>query len=178
MKFAFVSGSVALDFVGTVQSRRDDALDLLTAPADLAEWTAAAGLLDAPAPATTADLAAAVHLREAIYRLVLASAGASPLAAEDCAVLNRATARVPVRQDLRPDGTVVRHGSIGAVLATLARDAVELLTQSPGQVKECAAPRCTRLYVDRSHRSSRRWCTMTRCGNRAKAATHRSRHPS
>ncbi|BFO14047.1 hypothetical protein SHKM778_04350 [Streptomyces sp. KM77-8] len=71
---------------------------------------------------------------------------------------------------------MVRHGTIGAVLATVARDAVEPLTQPSGQVKECAAPRCTRLYVDRSHRSSRRWCDMTRCGNRAKAAAHRSRH--
>ncbi|MFD5749200.1 CGNR zinc finger domain-containing protein [Streptomyces sp. NPDC127033] len=175
MKFAFVSGSVALDFVGTVQSRRDGPVDLLTTPADLAEWTAASGVLAAPAPVTGADLAAAVRLREAVYRLVLASAGGSPLAAEDCAVLNRAHARVPVRQELRPDGTVVRVGTAGAVLATLARDAVELLVQPSGQVKECAAPRCTRLYVDRSHRASRRWCDMTRCGNRAKAASHRSR---
>ncbi|MEU6657487.1 CGNR zinc finger domain-containing protein [Streptomyces sp. NPDC046821] len=53
---------------------------------------------------------------------------------------------------------------------------MELLTQPAGQIKECAAPRCTRLYVDRSHRGSRRWCDMTRCGNRAKAAAHRSRH--
>ena len=148
MKFAFVSGSVALDFVGTVQSRRDDPLDLLITPADLADWTTASGVLDAPAPVTKADLTAAVQLREAIYRLVLASNGGSPLTAEDCAVLNRATTRVPVRHELQPDGTVVRHGTIGAVLATVARDAVELLTQPSGQVKECAAPRCTRLYVD------------------------------
>ncbi|MDV9171322.1 ABATE domain-containing protein [Streptomyces sp. W16] len=176
MKFAFVSGSVALDFVGTVQSRRDTPLDLLTTTADLADWTAASGALDAPAPVTDADLAAALHLREAIYRLVLAAGSGSPFAAEDCAVLNRATTRLPVRQELRPDGTVVRHGTIRAVLATLARDAVELLTEPAGPVKECAAPRCTRLYIDRSYRSSRRWCDMTRCGNRAKAANHRSRH--
>ncbi|MGY1497371.1 CGNR zinc finger domain-containing protein [Streptomyces sp. QTS52] len=176
MKFAFVSGSAALDFVGTVQNRRDDALDLLTAPADLTDWSVASGSLDSPASATRADLTTALHLREAIYRLVVASTNGSLLPPEDCAVVNRAAARNPVRCELLPDGTVVRHGTIGAVLSTLARDAVELITRTPEQVKECAAPRCTRLYVDRSHRGSRRWCDMTRCGNRAKAALYRSRH--
>jgi predicted RNA-binding Zn ribbon-like protein len=93
---------------------------------------------------------------------------------------NRATTRLPVRQELLSDGTVVRHGPIRAVirvvLATLARDADEPLTAPAGPVTECAAPRCTCLYIDRSYRSSRRWCDMTRCGNLAKAANHRSRH--
>ncbi|GAA3904864.1 CGNR zinc finger domain-containing protein [Streptomyces lacrimifluminis] len=176
MTFAFVSGSAALDFVGTVQNRRDDALDLLTTPADLTDWSVASGALDSPASATRADLTTALHLREAIYRLVVASTNGSLLPPEDCAVVNRAAGRNPVRCELLPDGTVVRHGTIGAVLSTLARDAVELITLTPEQVKECAAPRCTRLYVDRSHRGSRRWCDMARCGNRAKAALYRSRH--
>ncbi|MER7235474.1 CGNR zinc finger domain-containing protein [Streptomyces olivaceus] len=176
MEFVFVSGSASLDFVGTVRSRRDAPLDSLTTPGDLAEWTVASGMLDAPPPVTEADLASAVRLREAIHRLMLASIGGSPLPAEDCRILNRATVRVPVRRELQPDGTLLRSGSVRAVLATLSHDAVDLLTQWPTLVKECAAPSCTRLYVDRSRRSSRRWCDMMRCGNRAKAATHRSRH--
>ncbi|MEW2119646.1 ABATE domain-containing protein [Streptomyces sp. NPDC005474] len=176
MEFAFVSGSAALDFVGTVQNRRDDALDLLTTPADLTAWSVASGSLDSPASATRADLTTALHLREAIYRLMVASTDGTAFAPEDCAVVNRAAGRSPVRCELLPDRTVVRHGTIGAVLSSLARDAVELITSTPEQVKECAAPTCTRLYVDRSHRGSRRWCDMTRCGNRAKAALYRSRH--
>ncbi|MFC7817290.1 MULTISPECIES: CGNR zinc finger domain-containing protein [unclassified Streptomyces] len=176
MEFVFVSGSAALDFVGTVRSRRDAPLDSLVTPGDLAEWTVASGMLDGPPPVTEADLVSAVRLREAIYRVMLASISGSPLPAQDCAVLNRATARVPVRQELRPDGTALRSGSVRAVLATLSHDAVDLLVQRPTQVKECAAPSCTRLYVDHSRRSSRRWCDMMRCGNRAKAAAHRSRH--
>ncbi|MFD5076219.1 CGNR zinc finger domain-containing protein [Streptomyces sp. NPDC058371] len=176
MNFAFVSGSVALDLVGTVQSRRDDPLDLLTTSADLSEWTASSGVLDEPAAATGADLAAAVHLREAVYRLMLASADHAPYPAEDCATVNRAADPNPVRTELRPDGTVRHQGTVDAVLSTVARDAIQLLTETPELVKECAAPRCTRLYVDRSHRGSRRWCDMTRCGNRAKAAQYRSRH--
>jgi predicted RNA-binding Zn ribbon-like protein len=176
MNFAFVSGSVALDFVGTLQSRRDVPLDLLTTSADLSDWTAASEVLDAPAPATQADLVTAVRLREAVYRLTLASTSKSPYAPEDCDVVNRAAELNPVRAALQPDGTVQRAGTVGAVLSTVARDAIQLLIETPELVKECAAPRCTRLYVDRSHRGSRRWCDMTRCGNRAKAAVYRSRH--
>ncbi|MFF9143373.1 CGNR zinc finger domain-containing protein [Streptomyces sp. NPDC014861] len=175
MTFAFVSGSVALDFVGTVQSRRDAPLDLLTTAPRLSEWAAASGLVDTPAPATPADLASAVRLREAVYALALASAAGSPLPPEECATVNEAALPDPPRPELRPDGTVLRHGAIEAVLSEVARDAIRLLTETPRLVKECAAPRCTRLYVDRSHRGSRRWCDMTRCGNRAKAALHRSR---
>ncbi|MDQ0794204.1 ABATE domain-containing protein [Streptomyces sp. B1I3] len=176
MNFAFVSGSVALDFVGTVQSRRDAPLDLLTTTAQLSEWTASSGILDAATTATRGDLASAVRLREAIYRLMLAAADHSAYPPEDCATVNRAATPNPVRTELRPDGTVRHHGTVGAVLSTVARDAIQLMTDTPQLVKECAAPRCTRLYVDRSHRGSRRWCDMTRCGNRAKAALYRSRH--
>ena len=38
MGFAFVSGSAALDLVGTVTWRRADPTELLTGPADLARW--------------------------------------------------------------------------------------------------------------------------------------------
>ncbi|OCC08207.1 ABATE domain-containing protein [Streptomyces sp. PTY087I2] len=176
MNFAFVSGSVALDFVGTVQARRDAPLDLLTTSADLSAWCAASGVLDDPPAATHADLEAAVDLREAVYRLFLASTSGSPYAPEDCAVVNLAAAPNPARVELLPDGAVKRHGEVDAALSAVARDAVELLLQSAHPVKECSAPRCTRLYVDRSHRGSRRWCDMTRCGNRAKAAMYRARH--
>jgi predicted RNA-binding Zn ribbon-like protein len=42
-------------------------------------------------------------------------------------------------------------------------------------VKACAGPRCTLHFYDRTKAHSRRWCSMTVCGNRAKATTHRAR---
>lgn len=175
MTFVFVSGSAALDFAGTVRSRRDSPLDQLGTREDLAAWAEASGLLSTPPAVTDADLRAAVQLREAVYRLVLARGAGAALAPEDRAVVNRAAARTPVRPELGDGGAVLRHGTVAAVLSSVARDAVDLLAEDPARVKECAAPRCTRLYVDRSHRGSRRWCDMGRCGNRAKAAAHRSR---
>ena len=58
MEFTFHSGDLALDLAGTVQHRRDDRRDLLTAPDRLARWAVAAGLVTDPPPVSDADLAA------------------------------------------------------------------------------------------------------------------------
>jgi predicted RNA-binding Zn ribbon-like protein len=42
-------------------------------------------------------------------------------------------------------------------------------------VKACQGPTCTLMFVDRTQRRGRRWCSMAICGNRAKQAAHRSR---
>ena len=39
----------------------------------------------------------------------------------------------------------------------------------------CANDRCRWAFYDRSRPGSRRWCEMSSCGNRAKAARHRAR---
>ncbi|HET9949267.1 MAG TPA: CGNR zinc finger domain-containing protein, partial [Longimicrobiales bacterium] len=61
-------------------------------------------------------------------------------------------------------------------LAPLARAAVELLGEAPPErLKRCDAPDCRLWFVDESKGGRRRWCSMARCGNRAKAARHRRR---
>jgi predicted RNA-binding Zn ribbon-like protein len=42
-------------------------------------------------------------------------------------------------------------------------------------VKACEGPSCTLMFVDRTRRRARRWCSMAICGNRAKQAAHRDR---
>jgi len=92
--------------------------------------------------------------------------------------LAKATIRpVPPAFDNMPTGAAERTGDLAAARATLARATVELLG-GPGadQLKECVGERCTRLFLDSSRRGTRRWCDMSECGNRAKAAAYRGRH--
>ncbi len=42
-------------------------------------------------------------------------------------------------------------------------------------VKACEGHRCTLMFADHTRRRARRWCSMAICGNRAKQAAHRSR---
>ncbi|WP_405017333.1 ABATE domain-containing protein [Kitasatospora sp. NBC_00070] len=178
MEFVFVAGDPALDLVGTVQRRRTLARDLLQTPADLGAWTAAAGVADLSVPAVGEDLEQARQLRESVYRLGLAAVAGEPYPTADRRLLNRLADGPAVRLELRPDGALRRTGSAAAALATVARAAQELFALPLGApIRECASEPCTRLYVDRSRRGVRRWCDMSACGNRAKAAAFRERHP-
>lgn len=46
----------------------------------------------------------------------------------------------------------------------------------PARLRECDADDCVRWFVDTSKGGRRRWCSMARCGNRAKVARYRRRH--
>src|SRR5258708_7059779 len=40
------------------------------------------------------------------------------------------------------------------------------------RVRRCANPECGWLFLDDSRAGKRRWCSMSACGNRAKARRH------
>ncbi|MEU7896523.1 ABATE domain-containing protein [Nonomuraea sp. NPDC049152] len=176
MEFTFVSGNLGLDLAGTVGHRRNSRVDMLDTPADLARWTVSAELLDVPPVVSEENLAGARALREAIYRLASAVRLGAAFEAGDCDLVNRVAAHEPAGVRLRPSGGLDREGDLAAALATTARAAVELLGGAQAaSIRECEAAPCTRLYVDTSHRGTRRWCDMRGCGNRAKAAAFRAR---
>ena len=175
--FTFVSGNLALDFAGTVQERNAGFIDLLTAPAALDEWLIAAGLLDSAAQCDAAALARAVGLREAVYRLALATSVGEPWRDADRVLVNRIADGPKPSIALRADTGVTRRGDCDHALARIATEAIELLGgPDRDRIKQCGRDTCTRLYLDTSRAGSRRWCDMTLCGNRAKSASFRARH--
>ncbi|WP_279580826.1 CGNR zinc finger domain-containing protein [Fodinicola feengrottensis] len=63
-----------------------------------------------------------------------------------------------------------------AALAEIAVDAVQLLgTQDRAGLRICGSLDCGQRFADRSQAGRRQWCSMSRCGNRAKARAHRTR---
>ncbi|WP_067567651.1 CGNR zinc finger domain-containing protein [Nocardia acidivorans] len=175
--FTFVSGNLALDFIGTVKARRSRFEDTLETPADLGIWAVQADLLDTAPPADAAELARATRLREATWRMTLAVIAGEPVADADRRLVNEiARGPLPV-VELTAEGGVRRSGTSESVLAAIARSAVELAGGGDrDRVRECGRADCTRLYVDTSRAGSRRWCDMTICGNRAKSAAFRARN--
>ncbi|MFG3494442.1 CGNR zinc finger domain-containing protein [Streptomyces sp. NPDC047928] len=79
------------------------------------------------------------------------------------------------------DGRLVRvldtPPDCGALLALLARDAVELLTDpaARARLRQCDGDHCARVYLDTSRGRRRRWCSSEVCGNRERVARHRAR---
>jgi predicted RNA-binding Zn ribbon-like protein len=175
--FALISGRRCLDFAGTKKGRVSPAPEeLLTQPALLSEWAMQAGLVDAAFDVTDDNLAAAIALREAIYRTVTARLEHRRPEPADVDLLNDHASRRRITPRLHRAGEVSRAGSAVEVLASLAADLLELLAGPDMQrVKSCAHRGCTRLYVDSSRAGNRHWCGMGTCGNRAKVEAFRAR---
>jgi predicted RNA-binding Zn ribbon-like protein len=64
---------------------------------------------------------------------------------------------------------------VSQALSAMARESVELFDVSErGRIRECAADDCQLVFYDESRSNNRRWCSMQRCGNRAKVRAHRA----
>ncbi|HEY3686863.1 MAG TPA: ABATE domain-containing protein [Streptosporangiaceae bacterium] len=174
MDFAYVSGDPALDLAGTVGTRRDDPVDLLAGPADLERWVAGCAGLPDRVGAGAETFAAALSLREAVYRLALDRVLGRRFHKGSLAILNEAAAG-PVPAVRLGDAGVRVSGGLPEVLAQLARGAVAVLGDPDACLKECGRTGCTRIYLDRSRGARRTWCGMDECGNRVKAAAYRAR---
>jgi predicted RNA-binding Zn ribbon-like protein len=175
--FRFRGGSLPLDLTATLAGRpKATPVELLNEPRALSRWLVAAGLcLELPA-ASDADLALAKELREAVYGLVTSRLEGSGAAAPLLATLNRAAATPAAAPQLTERGTAMLVGPTASLLALVAREAVELLGGQTAQlIRQCQAETCTLLFVDRSRKHDRRWCSMAGCGNRAKLDTFRRR---
>jgi predicted RNA-binding Zn ribbon-like protein len=146
----------------------------------MADWFAAEGLAPDGLRATRADLSRAIELREAL-REVLAAHNVGETAPADASRILDATAR---RARLRlhfedgggaslvPDAAGV-DGAFGRLLA-IVHDAIAQGTWS--RLKACRDHTCAWAFYDHTKNHSGAWCSMERCGNRAKARTHRERH--
>jgi len=60
----------------------------------------------------------------------------------------------------------------------VARRAADLLGRlEPRRLKQCANPGCDLLFYDETRNASRRWCSVSLCGNRLKQARFRLARP-
>jgi predicted RNA-binding Zn ribbon-like protein len=76
----------------------------------------------------------------------------------------------------RPDPVVISAPTAAAQLRLdLAAAALDIFRYDPGLVRRCANPSCVLVFLDNSKSRRRRWCDMSTCGNRAKAAAHYAR---
>jgi predicted RNA-binding Zn ribbon-like protein len=169
----FDMGSPALNLLSTVGRRCADApVERMGTPERLGDWLVGNGL-----PSVRVDggqLSAAVELREAAYRLLTGHGTGADVAVVD-SWSSRATPGPGLRR--QPDGTLVLEPpspSFESLMSLLARDLAGLAAQPPEQLRVCDFPECGALYLDTSRGRRRRWCSMGRCGNVAKAGRFRA----
>jgi predicted RNA-binding Zn ribbon-like protein len=171
----FRTGRVCLDFAHTGGEGPLAVWELLHEPADIEHWLGLILRVDS-LRATRRDAGPVRALRAAIWdSATRRAAGVEPEPAA-VAALNAAAARPALVPRLTGAGAVLEPGPVHAALSTLARDAIELFS-SPlaARIRVCAADGCGLLFVDASRPGRRRWCSMERCGNRAKKRAYRGR---
>jgi predicted RNA-binding Zn ribbon-like protein len=179
--FSFDAGALCLELCSVTGGEGFRArFETLHTPADLAAFVAAGRLGIGPADlaVTDADLADVKRLREAIWAGAFALATGGELAQRDADVINElARGAAPVLQ-IGPGGARTWRRPVRGrqIAAAIARDAVATLTPpTSARVRMCAADNCSLIYLDTSRPGHRRWCSMDRCGNRAKVRDHRLR---
>jgi predicted RNA-binding Zn ribbon-like protein len=185
---------LCLDFANSRYWRGSTApVDELDGVATLLRWCEAkAGLPPARAAAlkrraeaegaAVSLYAEALGLRETIYRLFHRAAEHGAPASADLERLNRALAAAAARRALAPAGEGFgwriedSAPSAAGLLTPVLWSAGDLLaSRRLARVRYCANPQCRWLFLDDSKSGNRRWCSMSACGNRAKAHRHYAR---
>ena len=172
--FLFRGGHVALDLTATrIDRNTREPKDLLGNAKDLARWLKAAGMETSEVSGD--NLVTARDLRETVYRLAIARMAGRMLDERDRERIN-SLAREGAAPELTPGGEARWRGGPRSLLSSIAAEAVWILgNERAGRLRECQGERCGLLFYDTSRAGERRWCSMTACGNKAKAAGFRER---
>lgn len=193
-----IGGNVCLDFINTLDDRpAEKQSELLNDYSDLACFGEQTGILTAAQTDALLDKAAVMpreaddalrrarRLREALYEIfsALVNHKAVPPAAME--TLNRHVHDAALHSHLvqtkescewRFDDLT---SSFEAMLWPISRAAAALLTSADvALVRTCSSPTCQWFFLDTSKNHRRRWCDMTKCGNRAKVRNFYARKRS
>jgi predicted RNA-binding Zn ribbon-like protein len=127
-------------------------------------------------PDAPAAFGATIELRDAIQGVFSRIARHRPPSPDALATINERLS------EALPNGRIVgaERGSyawswqksdrLDRLLWPIVKSASDLLLSDDlTRLRECAGRDCSQLFVDESRNGSRRWCSMSGCGNRAKA---------
>lgn len=186
-----VGGSLCLDFINTINSRRSPEHDYLMQYSDVVNWAMKLGIVS-PTQNNQLQKRARQHIHEAenallaartlrdlLYRLFSHTAKGSEPEKKDLEIFavfyGESLARGQfVKKEAYYRTTWDFDEALESVLWPIIHSAGELLlSEELNQVKEC--PGCGWLFLDTSKNRSRRWCSMNTCGARDKMRRYHQR---
>ncbi|EME55848.1 CGNR zinc finger domain-containing protein [Amycolatopsis decaplanina] len=162
---------LALDLLNTTWPERDGRRDVFDESGGVGAWLAEHGIPDTPGAEEPLR-----HTRSVLREVLDTPTGAPERALN--AVLDRGRLRPESRQG-RPADVIEVEQPEWRPAWLAAYNYLMLLRARPERIKRCSAyPSCTLYFEDTTRNGARRWCSMTACGNRAKAARHYHRERS
>lgn len=175
VEFPFDAGALCLELPTTGGVGSYLRHEALRTPDDLARWLADCRLRLTDVRVVDDDLPAARQLRSAIWSAAHAAMTGRPLPRPSVGMINELAARpapIPLLAGDRRSWAIATTGA--QALSAIARDAIDLFGGPYAKrVRMCTAPDCELIFVDLSRPGKRRWCSMERCGNRAKQRARR-----
>jgi len=169
-------------FVNTLDI--EQGTDELSTPAALDDWLREEGLAEpvTAIPASAADLAAALELREALRGVLGAHVRHETRGQQADGAVGRLAsiaATMQARLQADADGRVTlvpaATGSGAALTRLLLIAADAAATGTWPRLKVCSADDCRWAFYDRSPTRTGCWCSMSGCGSRAKSRAYRDR---
>jgi len=186
----FIAAHAALDFLNSVASPHGEPIDWLDHGASFLSWLQRAFDVPRAAVPVSNELDEVAQrarvLREWFRRFVETHAGRKLTAASVRSLrpLNELLANDSnFQQVMAGQGetpleihTLRRRGARDSTLQLLAQAMANLVCQFDFEnIRHCEGAGCTLWFLDISKGHRRRWCSMSACGNRVKAAQHRAR---
>lgn len=186
-----VGGHPALDFVNTVDARRDRwGPDALTSFQDMVTWGERVSLVSAEEAGQLAQQARAsfdgatralenaLAGRELIYRVFLAEArSVEPALADVSGLITLVETANCARQLKFADESYRwdwRPSDLNTILHRVVLSAAELLVdRTRRKVRECTGLNCGWLFLDQSKNGCRTWCSEAGCGTRERVRRKR-----
>jgi predicted RNA-binding Zn ribbon-like protein len=188
----FVGNQIALDFLNTALMSNGEPVELLTDAAAVAQWMVHAGLLTEQAaqklqraweqsPRASKAVIALRRFRDRLRTAVFAFEAGSGVSGEFLDELNSLLRTHPMFRVVEADGNggYIQTMSFEPqlpddLLGPLAEDTMMLLTRAAAdRVRKCEG--CPVHFLDVSKKGSRRWCSMSLCGNKVKVAAYQQR---
>jgi len=189
--FLFVANRPILDFLNTKPVLADRPTELLPDVRALERWLIAAGMVTSPrtkaivrgwrySSEAASFLEQLIAFRERLRAAVIrVESGASPTDAF-LAELNSLLLKYPLRTSLhKRDGKIIRETVFKPrkptdLWAPIIDGTVDLLAETePSRIRKCES--CVLHFFDTSKKGSRRWCSMSICGNKLKVAAYQRR---
>ena len=183
--FLFIANNLALDLVNTRIVQNGEWVDLLKGPDDLLRWAAEADLMELQTDGVknssiqmerTAVFDEVLEFREMLAKMASDLAHGRAVSKPLLDRINRALRGGSGHFEIRRVGDgyekrfLAEFDDLSGLLVTVAESAADLLCFGDlAYVKKCENEQCVLYFHDISKNHRRRWCSMSGCGNRAKA---------
>lgn len=188
---AMVGGRICLDFLNTQVHKPKGKVDLISTPEQLLHWLELANLISRASlerlsrkwqEGDRGRLAwqQSVELRAFLRPIMEALIARQPVPPASVERLNSILHEYPAYLTLRYDeeGRFTQEAQFDTDkmyewIPAIAQDAADFLCQVDHLLlKQCDGVGCIRLFYDTTKNHKRRWCSVEKCGRRAKAAAY------